>query len=205
MRLLFAILAAMTLATCAGREDERFRVGEAPKGYVILGLAESSENTSPSYIVAWRHLGPDGAFSEYDGDRVFEARTNARASERIRGIPGEFFMGEVEPGVYALDGVFGIIRDGRVNYVAQGVIPGPERPSFEVRPGEAVYIGIWQMDIVDAGATTRLWRLDRSDLDAVLRQANPVRGGDVRVRETHERAVPCAPHRLNMMSTRQVC
>lgn len=205
MRLLFAILAAMTLATCAGsREDNRFRVGEAAKGYVILGLAESAENTSPSYIVAWRHVGPDGAFSEYDGDRVFEVRTNSRGSERVRGIPGEFFMGEVEPGVYALDGVFGIIRDGRVNYVAQGAIVGPERPSFEVRPGEAVYIGIWQMDIVDAGATTRLWRLDESDLNAVQRQADTVRG-EVRLRETHERAVPCNPRRLNMMSTRRVC
>ena len=27
-----------------------------------------------------------------------------------------------------------------------GVIAGPERPAFEVRPGEAVYLGIWQVE-----------------------------------------------------------
>ena len=31
---------------------------------------------------------------------------------RVRGIPGEFTHAEVEPGIYALDSVFALIRDG---------------------------------------------------------------------------------------------
>lgn len=205
MRVVLAMLASLVLAQCATPErDEHFRVGEGPGGYVIMGIAEAATNTSPRYTLLWRRLGPDGQFMRYGARRIFEVRTEKGNSVQIPGIPGEFVMSEIEPGVYALDSVFALIRDGRVNYVANGVVQGPERPAFEVRPGEAIYIGIWQTNIEEVVAVTRPWRLDERDLDAVVRRANPVIG-PVRMVETHTRSVPCAPYRLNNVSQRQVC
>jgi hypothetical protein len=205
MRLVFAMLACLVLAQCAtGDEDDRFRVGASPGGYVIIGVAEAASNTSPRYTVLWRRLGPDGQFLRYGDRRIFEVRTQSGESVLIPGIPGEFIMSEIEPGDYALDSVFALIRDGRVNYVANGVIMGPERPSFTVRPGEAIYLGIWEANLEDVVAVTRPWRLDQRDLDAVIRQADPVIG-QVRMVEMHTRAAPCAPYRLNNVSQRQVC
>lgn len=205
MRLVFAMLACLVLAQCATQnEDERFRVGQSPTSFVIIGVAEAASNTSPRYSVLWRRLGPDGQFLRYGARRIFEVRTESGESIQIPGIPGEFIMSEIEAGEYALDSVFAVIRDGRVNYVANGVIAGPERPAFTVQPGEAIYLGIWQANLVDVVAVTELWRLDQGDLDAVIRAADPVTG-EVRLVETHTRAVPCAPYRLNNVSQRQVC
>ncbi|MFN3465781.1 MAG: hypothetical protein ACK4X1_17070 [Terricaulis sp.] len=204
MRGVFAILACLVLAQCASPEDRRFRVGEAPTSYVILGVAEAAENTSPSYTVLWRRLDEDGNFTRYGARRIFEARSESGDGVQIPGIPGEFILSEVEPGTYALDSVFALIRDGRVNYSANGVVVGPERPSFEVRPGEAVYLGIWQADLVDSVAVVRPWRLEQEDLDAVLRDTGAVIG-PVRLAEPQTRAVPCAPYRLGTNSQRQVC
>jgi hypothetical protein len=100
--------------------------------------------------------------------------------------------------------VFALIRDGRVNYVANGLVHGPERPAFEVRAGEAIYIGIWETDLDDVVAVARPWRLEQADLDAVLRQSDAVIG-PVRMAETHTVSAPCAPYRLNNVSQRQVC
>jgi hypothetical protein len=205
MRLVFAMLACLVLAQCAtGDEDDRFRVGESPGGYVIVGVAEAASNTSPRYTVLWRRLSPDGQFLRYGDRRIFEVRTQSGESMQVPGIPGEFILSEVEPGDYALDSVFAVIRDRRVNYVANGVVHGPERPAFTVRPGEAIYIGIWETNLEDVVAVTRPWRLEQRDLDAVIRQADPVIG-QVRMIETQTRAVPCAPYRLNNVSQRQVC
>jgi hypothetical protein len=205
MRLVFVMLACLVLAQCASRrEEERFRVGESEGAYIIIGVAEAASNTSPRYTVLWRRLSPDGQFLRYGDRRIFEVRTQSGESTQIPGIPGEFIMSEVEPGDYALDSVFALIRDGRVNYVANGVVRGPERPAFTVRPGEAVYLGIWQTNLEDVVAVTTPWRLEQSDLDAVIRQSNPVIG-QVRMVETQTRAVPCAPYRLNNVSQRQVC
>lgn len=205
MRLVFAILGAMALAQCVTAEDRRFHVGESANALVIIGLAESADNTSARYSQLWRLIDAGGAFSEHDGRTTFEPESNTGGSIRVRGIPGEFFAFEVEPGAYALDSVFGVIRDDRVNYIAEGLIIGPERPSFDVRPGEAVYLGIWQADLNGVNAVTRLWRLGESDLRAVLAAEDEIVVGSVRVRETHERAVPCAPHRRSTMSQRQIC
>lgn len=204
MRPLFAILAALVLAQCALGAERRFNVGADPRAYVVIGVAESSSQTDPRYTMLWRRLDADGAFTEYEGDNFFEARTHARGSVRVRGIPGEFEMFAVEPGVYALDSVFAVIRDNNVDYFANGVIVGPERPAFEVRAGEAVYLGIWQMDLNETTAVTRLWRLQESDARAVMREAETVVGG-VRLRETHTRAVPCSPRPLTRVSRRQGC
>ncbi len=204
MRGVFAILACLALAQCASQEDRRFRVGEAPTSYVIVGVAEAAENTSPSYTVLWRRLDENGNFTRYGARRIFEARSESGDGVQIPGIPGEFILSEVEPGTYALDSVFALLRDGRVNYSANGVVTGPERPSFEVRPGEAVYLGIWQADLVDSVAVVRPWRLEQEDLDAVLRDTGAVIG-QVRLAEPQTRAVPCAPYRLSTNSQRQVC
>lgn len=204
MRVLIAILACLALAQCATPEDKRFRVGEAQSGYVIMGVAEAAENTSPSYTILWRRLDAQGNFMRYGARRIFEARSESGDGVQVRGIPGEFILSEVEPGTYALDSTFALIRDRRVNYSANGVIQGPERPTFEVRPGEAVYIGIWEANLEDVVATVRPWRNEQSDLDAVLRQTDPVIG-PVRMVETQTRAVPCAPYRLSTNSQRQVC
>lgn len=204
MRVLMAIMACLVVAQCASPGDKRFRVGQAPTSYVIIGIAEAAENTSPSYTILWRRLDPDGNFMRYGDRRIFEARSESGDGIQVVGIPGEFILSEVEPGTYALDSAFALIRDRRVNYSANGVIRGPERPSFEVRPGEAVYLGIWEADLVDVAATARPWRLQQSDLDAVLRETDAV-VGPVRMVETQTRAVPCAPYRLRANSQRQVC
>lgn len=204
MRVIFAMMACLALAQCASRADEPFRVGEAATSYVIIGVAEAAQNTSPSYTVLWRRLDGEGAFMRYGARRVFEVRSESGEGIQAPGIPGEFILSEVEPGTYALDSTFASIRDGRVTYTANGLVVGPERPTFEVRPGEAVYLGIWEVDLQDSAATSRLWRLDQSDLDAILREAGTV-SGTVRMLETQERAVPCHPFRLNQVSTRQVC
>jgi hypothetical protein len=205
MRLLFAIFGAMALAQCVTAEERRFHVGESASAFVIIGLAEAADNTSARYTQMWRLLDAGGAFTEHSGRTTFEPETNTGDSIRVRGIPGEFFAYELEPGAYALDSVFGVIRDDRINYTAAGLITGPERPAFEIRPGEAIYLGIWQADIDVDSAVTRLWRLDEADIRAVLAQEDRLVVGDVRLRETHERAVACAPRRLNNISLRQIC
>jgi hypothetical protein len=204
MRFVVLILGALALASCASSDDDRFRVGESEKAFVIIGVAETPGNREARYTMLWRQVDAAGRFTEYNGRTAFEAQTNEGDTLRVRGIPGEFELLEVEPGVYALDSVFGLIRDDRVNYVAEGVIDGPERPSFEVRPGEAIYLGIWQADIEEVRAVARPWRLAESDLRAVLSHTDFV-NGHVRIRETHTRSVPCTPHQLNNRSRRQVC
>ncbi len=204
MRGAVAILACVLVAQCALPGDRRFRAGDDERSYVIMGIAEAAENTSPRYTVLWRRLDADGNFMRYGRRRLFEARSKSGDNAQVPGIPGEFVFAEIAPGTYALDSAFALIEDGRVNYTANGLIRGPERPSFEVRPGEAVYLGIWQANLVDAAAVVQPWRLEQSDLDAVLREADPVIG-PVHMVETQTRAVPCAPYRLNTVSTRQVC
>ena len=110
MRVMFAILACLVAAQCASPDDKRFRVGEAPTAYVIMGVAEASENTSPSYTVLWRRLDVNGQFMRYGPRRIFEARSESGDGVQIPGIPGEFILSEVEPGTYALDSVFALVR-----------------------------------------------------------------------------------------------
>jgi hypothetical protein len=200
---LFVFLSTFVLAQCATGQDDRFRVGEAAGGLAMIGVAETADEREPAFTMLWRRLDEAGAFSDYSGRSIFEARTNSNDSVRVRGIPGEFAVAQLEPGVYALDSVFAVVRDGRLNYIAQGVIEG-QRPAFEVRPGEAVYLGIWELDLDGANAVARPWRLDGADLRVVTRAANATIG-DVRLRETHSRNVSCQPHRLNNISQRQVC
>jgi hypothetical protein len=204
VRFLFVIVSALILAQCASSEDRRFRVGDSASAFVIIGVAETSDSRAPRYAMLWRLLDSAGAFTSYDDSRIIEARTNAGSSVRIRGVPGEFLLLQVQPGAYALDSVFAVLREGQLDYIAQGVIAGPERPAFAVRPGEAVYLGIWELDIDGAEAVSQLWRLDSGDLRAVVRASEEV-VGDVRLRETHIRDVPCAPHRVSNMSQRLVC
>ncbi len=204
MRFVVLILGALALAQCATAEDKRFRVGESERALVIIGVAKAPAHREARYALLWRQIDAGGGFAQPDSRTTFEAETNQRDTIRVRGVPGEFEILTVEPGVYALDSVFAVIRAGRVDYVADGVIAGPERAAFEVRPGEAVYLGIWQVDIEDVRAVTRPWRIEESDLRAVLSNSSQVRGR-VRMRETHTRSVPCNPHQLNPRSRRQVC
>jgi hypothetical protein len=205
MRRFFAILACLALAQCASSGDDGFVVGRSENAFVIIGVAESADNREAHYTMLWRQLDGAGGFTEHDGRTAFEAETNDGSSVRVRGIPGEFALLEVEPGAYALDSVFAVISENRVNYFANGVVQGPERPAFEVRPGEAIYLGIWQMDIDEVTAVARPWRLNEDDLRRVLRESGELGGQEVRVRQTHTRAVLCAPHRLNSRSRREVC
>lgn len=209
MRFVFALLGAVLLAQCASKPEERddgFRVGQSDRAFVIIGVAESSSNTSATYDMLWRRLDQNGNFTpEVDGGRTaFQAETNERGTIRIRGIPGEFMMREIAPGTYALDSVFATIRDERVNYIANGVVGGPDRPAFDVAPGEAIYLGIWETNIEDVTAVARPWRLNAADLRAVVDRQDRV-AGEVRLRETYTRAVPCTPQRYNNRSQRQIC
>jgi hypothetical protein len=204
MRFLLLIVGVLALAQCATSQERRFRVAESEDAFVIIGVAEASESREARYALLWRRLGSDGRFAELSGRNTFEARTNQGDTLRVRGIPGEFTMLRVEPGVYALDSVFGVIRAERVDYVSDGVIEGPERPAFEVRPGEAVYLGLWQADMEDVRAVARPWRLSEDDLRAVLHNSDEVLG-QVRIRPTQARSVPCTPYPLNSRTRRRVC
>jgi hypothetical protein len=205
VRIILVFLAAMSLAQCASRGGEdAFRAGQSDRAYVIIGVAEAADMRDPVFAMLWRRLDDEGRFTEYDDSRAIEARTNSGQSVRVRGIPGEFAMGEVRPGIYALDSVFAALREQSVSYFAQGVVIGPERPAFEVRAGEAIYLGIWQLSIDGASAKTQLWRLDEADMRAVLEQSDAA-VGDVQLRATALRAVPCTPRQLNNMSQRQIC
>ncbi len=202
MRLFWVLIGCLILAQCASRGRLNDEAGAASKALVIIGVAESSSNMAPRYSMLWRRLDTTGAFLRFDAATSIDARTNANGV-RVHGIPGEFVVAEVEPGVYALDGVFAVIRDRTLNYAAEGVITGPDRPAFEVGAGDAVYLGIWEMNLVDQRASTRLWRLDAADAHAVVAALDRV--VQVRVAQTHTRAVACNPHRYNTTSIRQIC
>lgn len=205
MRVILALVACLVLAQCATpKRDGRFRSGDSDDAYIIIGVAERDMNTLPRYKMLWRRLNRDGRFMAFLVNRYFEAATNEGDSVQVPGVPGEFTMTDIEPGTYALDSVYALVPSGRVVYVANGVVLGPERPTFTVRAGEAVYLGIWEVNIVDSAAVTRLYRLDTDDLRAVLAKADPVNGG-VQMRETEIVSVPCAPYRLSNVSQRQVC
>lgn len=207
MRFLLTTAAMLALTACATSpsDDGRFTVGAEDKGYVLIGVAEASDSTAAGYTMLWRRVDPaTGRFEGIGLHNTFEARTNSNDSLRIHGIPGEFESEELEPGVYALDNVFALIRDNLVSYYANGVVVGPDRPSFEVRAGEAIYLGIWEMRVDASTASTRLWRLDGGDLRAATRAGRETRG-EVEPVETKIIPVACAPHRLNPMSERQVC
>jgi len=204
MRLLFAILGVALLTGCLTPDDHRFRVGQSARAFVIIGVAEGAANTSARYTMLWRQIDTGGRFVPLGDDRDFSPETNSRGSIRVRGVPGEFFVYEIEPGAYALDGVYAIIRDGRVNYAADGLIEGPERPVFDVRPGEAIYLGIWEANIDDVRAVAQPWRTDEADLRAVLEQEDLVIG-QVRARETSTRNVICEPRRIGTNTQRRVC
>lgn len=204
MRVLAMILACWVLAQCATPGDRRFRVGASDDAYVIIGVAERDVNTVPRYKVLWRRLNADGRFRPFLVNRYFEAATNEGDSLRADGVPGEFTMTDIEPGTYALDSVYAVMPSGRVIYVANGVVLGPQRPSFTVRAGEAIYLGIWEVNIEDGAAVTRPWRLEEADLRALLARADRV-NGDVEMRETEIVSVPCNPYRLSNVSQRQVC
>lgn len=204
MRIWLAIAVALALNGCASDEDARFRVGESDTAFAIIGVAESASEREPAYTMLWRRLGPDGAFLPYGGRAIFEARTNANDSVRIDDLPGEFAMARIEPGVYGLDSVFAVLQENGLNYFAQGVVEGPERPAFEVRPGEAIYLGIWEMDVSGVDARARLWRLNEADMRMVAHAADPI-SGQMQMRETQTRSAPCTPRQLGNMSQRQVC
>ena len=206
MRRLLAIAATLFLAQCATeREDHRFRVGQEQQGMAFIGLAEATGATSPIYTMLWRRIDPStGAFMPLNGQSSFETRTDDGGSIRIDGVPGEFEFARLTPGTYGLDSVYALIPAGHVNYFAPGIIVGPDRPTFEIRAGEAIYLGIWQMSLNETTAVTQLWRLDPRDGDAATRRANQTIGNVV-LRETGSRAVQCAPHRLNTISQRQIC
>ena len=203
MRLLLLILAAGLLVQCAsGRGAPEI---DGDRALVIIGVAETSDHRDPHYALLWRLVGEGGRFSDYDDTRSFDARTHSDESVRVDGIPGEFEIFSVRPGVYALDGAFATLREQGVNYFAQGVIEHPQRPAFSVRRGEAVYLGIWQLDIDGANAVTRVWRFERADLDALRAAAPRSVPAETVMRETVPMAVACAPHRINQMTPRQIC
>jgi hypothetical protein len=203
VRLLLVILAAGFLAQCASGLDAREVDGD--RALVIIGVAETADHRDPRYALLWRLVGEGARFTDYDDTRTFDAQTHSDDSVRVDGIPGEFEIFSVRPGIYALDGAFATLREQGVTYFAQGVIEHPQRPSFEARAGEAVYLGIWQLDIDGANAVTRVWRLDPADLEAA-RAAAPRRIPDqVALRETAPMAVACAPRRINQMTPRQIC
>ena len=153
----------------------------------------------------WRQLDAEGgAFTDYDDARAFAAETNSGDSVRVDGVPGEFFLVEVEPGDYALDSVFGRLRDGRIDYIAQGVVRGPERPSIALRAGEAVYLGIWQLRLDNGAAVARPWRLSPDDLAAITRLTRNLRGAVV-LRAAEMREIPCTPHRMSSYTPREIC
>lgn len=201
------ILCAFLLAAIVwgGRADAGLFGGGDARTYVIINVAEALGDTSPRYSMLWRRLEADGRFADYDDETIIEAETNADNSVVVRGIPGEFLVLRVRPGTYALDSVYGTVRESGVTYVASGVVAGPSRPSFEVREGETIYLGIWQVALRDGQAVARPWRLLPTDLSAALTQARNRRLNNAELRETVAREVACQPHRINWRTRRQIC
>jgi hypothetical protein len=198
MRLIVAIVAVLALCQCASPRASTARP------IVIVGLAEAPDQVAPRYTMLWRKVDPDtGAFENRGGRRMIEFTTYSRGTLRVPGLPGEFEMAEVEPGRYALDGVYAELREGAITYTAQGNIIGPERPSFEARPGEIIYVGIWQASLDGHTAVVRPWRLDEADLRAVA-EAGGVKGA-VHLRAAQAYAVPCMPHRMHPSLSREIC
>jgi len=200
------IAAAFALAQCASsRDEEGFRVGESENALVVLGVAEAADATQADYAVLWRRVDPETrAFTDLGGGRSIELQTNSGSTVRVPGLPGEFAVFEVEPGAYALDGVFATIEDGRVVYIAEGLITGEERPGFDVVAGEAVYLGIWEATLDGHHASVRPWRLNEADMQAVLRAAD-LDLDQMRLQETDVRAVTCAPRFVSSFSRRRIC
>lgn len=198
MRLVFVLMAVLALSQCAsgGAREER--------ATIIVGLAEAPDNVDPRYTMLWRKVNLEtGRFENHGGPRMVEFTTQGAGTLRVAGIPGEFKVAHVEPGLYALDGVFAMLQEGGVTYTAQGSIVGPERPAFDARPGEVVFLGIWQASLDGHLAVVRPWRLAESDLRAVARAAEIE--GAVHLRAVEARDVPCAPHRLHPSLTREIC
>lgn len=197
MRLLVVAFAVLALCQCASaRESER--------AIVIVGLAEAPDNTEPTYTMLWRKVDEgSGRFADHGGRRMVEFTTHSGGTLRVQGLPGEFEVARVEPGAYALDGVFATLREGAVTYTAQGSIIGPERPGFRARPGEVIYLGIWQAGLDGHLAVVRPWRLDEADLRAVASAAGI--DGVVRLRATEAVEVPCEPRRMHPALARQIC
>lgn len=206
MRTLLAVLSTLVLAQCASRPSAPPpEAHPVATGYVVIGVAESASNTQPEYLMLWRKVDPaTGQFTPLSGRTSFEAHTNDGGSLRLRGVPGEFEHFQVEPGVYALDSVFAILHDQRVNYFAQGVVTGPDRPSFDVQAGDELYLGIWELSLDEASAAARLWRLEPDDARAVIQAGNAARAA-LTVRRVDSLSVPCAPHRINDLTQRQIC
>ena len=128
MRLLFVIL---SLCQCASSPGET-----RGRAIVIVGLAEAPDHVEPRYTMLWRKIDADGAqFGPHGGRRVIEFSTHTTDTVRAPGLPGEFAVAEVEPGHYALDGVYASLREGAVTFTAQGSTIGPERPGFQARAG----------------------------------------------------------------------
>jgi hypothetical protein len=202
-RIFFGLLFAAFLG--GGHADAGLFGGGDLRTYVIINVAEALGDTSPRYSMLWRRLEADGSFADYDDETIIEAETNTDDSVVVRGIPGEFLILRVRPGVYALDSVYGTVRESGVTYVASGVIAGPARPSFEVREGETIYLGIWQVALNNGQAVARSWRLLPTDLSAALSQARNRRLNNAELRETVEREVACTPHRINWRTRRQIC
>lgn len=201
MRALVLLLALLVLPQCASGGDQ---APQAPPTRVIIGIAKNASNRGPVYELLWRRLDAQGHFTDYDDSRAFQVQTNAGNTVRVRGIPGEFAVLRVQPGVYALDSSFAQLREDNLNYFAQGVIQAPMRPTFEISEGETIYLGIWEVDIDGANAVTRLWRLSEDDARAVAHgSSRPL--GPIRVRETHPMAVTCRPHAINNLTQRQIC
>jgi len=196
MRLVFVMLAVLALSQCASAREDR-------RATVIVGLAAAPDNSDPRYTMLWRRVGENGNFDSHGGRRMIEFTTHSGGTVRVPTAPGEFEVARVEPGVYALDGVFATLSEAGVTYTAQGSILGPERPSFEARGGEVIYLGIWQASLDGHLAVVRPWRLDQADARAVA-QAAGIEGA-VAIRQTEVASVPCAPRRLHPSLTREIC
>lgn len=197
VRIVLAIVAALALCQCASAREPR-------RATVIVGVAEAPDQTGPRYTMLWRKVDPQsGQFEDHGGRRMVEFSTQSGSTVRVDGIPGEFKVAHVEPGLYALDGMFAMLDEGRITYTAQGSIIGPERPGFEARAGEVIYLGIWQASLDGHLAVVRPWRLDESDLRAVANAADIE--GRIQLRMPQAYDVPCAPHRMHPSLTREIC
>ena len=74
---LVAVVAALSLTTCATAEDKRFAVGESENGFVILGVAEQAGAAQEAtYTMLWRRV--DDAMQETRRRRNAGARSERR-------------------------------------------------------------------------------------------------------------------------------
>src|SRR5258705_13706205 len=143
MRATIWIAAAFLLSSCAPAISTRYSGNDA--GYAVIGVGAASTTEYSSYTFLFRRAGKKdtGRFT-YIQHNIFSSQKPDYSNKKESGVVE---VATLPPGMYELVN-FDIFsnRLGRpqVNYSSRKEFSIP----FEIRPGEAVYLGNYQANII---------------------------------------------------------